>query len=84
MPAENVSAIEASYKARDVEGFLDIHFYRKIGYQLALLFAKFGMTPAQVTLCGAATGIMAGHFYYYRDLKLNLLRDGSPRSFQCA
>jgi len=31
------------------------------------------MTPAQVTLCGAATGIVAGHFYYYRDLKLNLL-----------
>ena len=73
VPAEDVPAIEASYKARDVEGFLDIHFYRKIGFQLALLFAKLGMTPAQVTLCGAATGIMAGHFYYYRDLRLNLL-----------
>jgi hypothetical protein len=70
---ENIPAIEASYKAREVEGFLDIHFYRKIGYQLALLFAKLRMTPAQVTLCGAATGIVAGHFYYYRDLKLNLL-----------
>lgn len=73
MPAENVPAIEASYKARAVEGFLDIHFYRKIGFRLALLFAKLGMTPAQITLCGAATGIMAGHFYYYRDLRLNLL-----------
>jgi hypothetical protein len=31
------------------------------------------MTPGQVTLCGAAAGIMAGHFYYYRDLRLNLL-----------
>ena len=73
VPAENVPAIEASYKAREVEGFLDIHFYRKIGFQLALFFAKLGMTPAQVTLCGAATGIMAGHFYYYRDLRLNVL-----------
>ena len=73
VPAENVPTIEASYKAREVEGFLDIHFYRKIGFRLALLFAKLGMTPAQVTLCGAAAGIMAGHFYYYRDLKLNLL-----------
>jgi len=73
VPAENVPAIEQSYKTRDVEGFLDIYFYRKIGFRLALLFAKLGMTPAQVTLCGAATGIMAGHFYYYRDLRLNLL-----------
>jgi hypothetical protein len=73
VPAENVPAIEESYKAREVEGFLDIHFYRKIGFQLALLFAKLGMTPAQVTVCGAATGIMAGHFYYYRDLRLNLI-----------
>jgi CDP-alcohol phosphatidyltransferase len=70
---ENVPAIEASYKAREVEGFLDIHFYRKIGFKLALLFAKLGMTPGQVTLCGAASGIVAGHFYYYRDLRLNLL-----------
>ena len=73
VPAEDVPAIETSYKARDVEGFLDIHFYRKIGFQLALLFAKLGMTPAQVTIWGAAAGIMAGHFYYYRDLRLNVL-----------
>jgi hypothetical protein len=46
VPAEDVPAIETSYKARDVEGFLDIHFYRKIGFQLALLVAKLGMTPS--------------------------------------
>jgi len=73
MPAEAETALGASYKARDVEGFLDLHFYRKIGYQLALLFSKLRMTPAQVTLCGGALGIAAGHFYYYRDLRLNLL-----------
>ena len=56
VPAEDVPAIETSYKARDVEGFLDIHFYRKIGFQLALLFAKLGMNPAQVTIWGAVAG----------------------------
>lgn len=66
-------SIESTFKAREVEGFLDIHFYRKAGFQLALLFAKLKMTPAQVTWCGAALGIAAGHLYYYRDLKLNLL-----------
>jgi hypothetical protein len=78
MPAEigKGPTLEASYKAREVEGFLDIHFYRKVGFQLALLFAKLKMTPAQVTWCGAALGIAAGHLYYYRDLKLNLLGMG--------
>ena len=31
------------------------------------------MTPAQVTILGAALGIAAGHLYYYRDLRWNLL-----------
>jgi phosphatidylglycerophosphate synthase len=66
-------AIEVSYKAREVEGFLDLHFYRKVGYRLALLFARIGLSPAQVTWCGALLGIAAGHLYYYRDLRLNVL-----------
>jgi len=74
--AKTIPALEASYKAREVEGFLDLHFYRKIGFQLALLFSRLGMTPAQVTLCSGGFGIAAGHFYYYRDLRLNLLGMG--------
>lgn len=70
---DQTAALEASYKAREVEGFLDLYFYRKIGYRLALLFSRLRMAPAQVTWCGAALGIAAGHFYYYRDLRLNLL-----------
>ena len=68
-----VSRVEATYKAREVEGFLDRHFYRKVGFQLARFFSKLKITPNEVTLCGAALGIAAGHLYYYRDLKLNLL-----------
>lgn len=75
MPAEadKAPALEASFKARGVEGFLDLHFYRKIGLQLALLFSKLKLTPAHVTWCGAALGMAAGHLYYYRDLRLNLI-----------
>jgi len=78
LPAEakTLPTLEASYKARDVEGFLDLHFYRKVGFQLALLCSRLRMTPAQVTLCGGAFGIAAGHLYYYRDLRLNLLGVG--------
>ncbi len=74
MPAAMEKAsLEASYKAREVESALDLYFYRPIGYRLALFFARLRMTPAQVTWCGAALGIVAGHLYYYRDLKWNLL-----------
>ena len=75
MPAEveKVPALEASYKAREVEGFLDLHFYRKIGFQLALVFSKLGLTPAHVTWCGAVLGILAGHLYHYVSLPLNLI-----------
>ena len=73
---DSTGAIESTYKAREVEGFLDLHLYRKIGFQLALLFSKLKVTPAQVTICGAALGIVAGHLYFYRDLKLNLLGMG--------
>jgi hypothetical protein len=69
--SEKAAPIEASYKAREVEGFLDLHFYRKIGYQLALVCSRLQMTPAQVTWAGAAIGIAAGHLYYYRDLRVN-------------
>ena len=71
--AEEVPALEASYKAREVEGFLDLHFYRKIGFQLALVFSKLGLTPAHVTWCGAVLGILAGHLYHYVSLPLNLI-----------
>lgn len=65
--------IESSYKARDVEGVLDIYFYRPIGYHLARTFAALGFTPSMVSLLGAACGVTAGHLYYYRDLRLNVI-----------
>ena len=69
----STAAVESTYKARDVESVLDIYFYRPIGYRLALLFAKLRFTPSMVSLLGAAIGIIAGHLYFYRDLRLNVL-----------
>lgn len=74
MPDQAVRAdIEATYKAREIEGFLDLHFYRKIGFQLARLFARAGVTPNAVTVLGTLAGIAAGHLYFYRDLTTNIL-----------
>src|SRR5436190_10069482 len=67
------SQLEASYKAREVEGVLDLYFYRPIGFRLAQLFKKLKMTPAGVTSLAGLCGVLAGHLYYYRDLRINVV-----------
>jgi phosphatidylglycerophosphate synthase len=76
MPSQLVQAfsgIESTYKAREVEGIVDLYFYRPIGFRLAQLFAKIGATPGMVTLCGGVLGVLAGHLYFYRDLRINIV-----------
>jgi phosphatidylglycerophosphate synthase len=68
-----LASLEATYKTRDVEGIVDLYFYRKIAFRLAQLFAKLKLTPTTVTLLGGFLGIGAGHLYFYRDLRLNAL-----------
>ena len=68
-----VSVLEATYKAREVEGVLDLYFYRPVGFRLARFFAKIEMKPAGVTLFAGLFGVIAGHFFYYRDLRTNVV-----------
>jgi hypothetical protein len=65
--------LEATFKTRDVEGIVDLYFYRRIAFRLAQLFAKLKMTPTMVTLLGGIVGVTAGHLYFYRDLRLNVI-----------
>jgi len=65
-------ALETTYKVREAEGVLDLYFYRKIGFILAKFFAQLGMSPVAVTLLGGVFGIIAGHLYFYRDLRTNI------------
>ena len=67
-----LSTIESTYKARELEGWFDIHFYRKIGFQLARFFGSLGLTPATVSVIGGICGVIAGHLYFYRNLTLNI------------
>ena len=70
---EPVSALEATYKAREVEGVLDLYFFRPVGFRLARFFAEMHMAPAGVTLLACLFGIIAGHLFYYRDLRTNVV-----------
>src|SRR4030095_7111526 len=66
------SGVEATYKAREVEGVFDLYFYRPIGFWLAQFFAQLKMTPAAVSCLAGVFGIIAGHLYYYRNLGINV------------
>ena len=69
---EQPNTTETTYKTREVEGVLDLYFYRKIGYWLAQAFARLKITPAGVSLLGALCGVTAGHLYFYRNLGINV------------
>ena len=69
----SVPAIEETYKGRDVEGIVDLYFYRPVGYWLARFFAWLGFTPIAVTLIGGVFGLVAGHLYFYSSIALNLI-----------
>jgi len=67
------SRVEETFKAREVEGVLDLYFYRPIGFRLAEFFEQLKITPAGVTLLAGICGVVAGHLYYYRDLQINIV-----------
>jgi phosphatidylglycerophosphate synthase len=66
------SRVAATYKAREVEGLLDVYFYRPIGFRLAEFLAQLKMKPAGVSLLAGICGVIAGHLYFYRDLGINI------------
>ncbi len=68
--------IEQTYKSRDVEEVIDIWFYRPIGYRIALVAKRFGLTPNGVTVIGILIGVTAGHFFFYDRFSLNAIGMG--------
>ncbi|MEP6936734.1 MAG: CDP-alcohol phosphatidyltransferase family protein [Chthoniobacterales bacterium] len=64
--------LERTYKARQLEGFLDVLFYRRIGFVVARCAAKLKVAPAAITILSGACGIVAGHLYFYRSFAVNI------------
>lgn len=64
--------LQASLKSSDTEEWVDLIFYRPIGYRWALLFEKLRVTPNTITILSIFLGVAAGFFFYYNDWVLNL------------
>lgn len=65
--------IESTLKSLDTEEFIDIHFYRPIGYHWALLFDRLGVSPNAVTIASIFIGIAAGVCFGFHSLGVNIV-----------
>jgi len=67
-----IQNIRATYKSEDTEEFLDIYFYRPVGYAWAVLAKNTGVTPNMITVASIFIGMAAGVLFYYADMRLNV------------
>ena len=70
---KSTPSLESTLKSLDTEEFIDIHFYRPIGYQWALLFNKLGVSPNSITIASIFIGITAGICFYFQSLAINVI-----------
>ncbi len=73
MTETNKPTLESTLKSTDTEEFIDIHFYRPIGYRWALFFNKLGVTPNQITIASIFIGVAAGICFYFSSFWINAL-----------
>lgn len=72
-PVQPEVSFESTLKSNDTEEKIDIYFYRPIGYRIALLCAKLGITPNAVTIISIFFGVGAGILFYFPQLWLNVI-----------
>ena len=73
MENQTQPTLESTLKSTDTEEFIDIHFYRPIGYRWALLFQRLGITPNAVTIASIFLGVGAGVCFYFDNIWITLL-----------
>lgn len=65
--------IQDSLKSADTEEWIDLIFYRPLGYRWALLFNKLGVTPNTITIASIFLGMAAGVMFYFNNLWLTVI-----------
>lgn len=69
----SAKGLEATLKSTDTEEWIDLLFYRPIGYRWALLFRRLGVTPNAIHHSFYLFGDSAGILFYYDDLLINII-----------
>jgi len=63
----------STLKSADTEEFIDLWFYRPLGFCTALLAAKLRITPNMITVASIFIGAAAGVLFYYNVLWINVI-----------
>lgn len=58
-------------KGQVVEEWIDLHFFRPLGFRIARALGPTRATPDQVTVASLVLGLLAGHLMVYRSPALN-------------
>ncbi|MEG1585830.1 MAG: CDP-alcohol phosphatidyltransferase family protein [Bacteroidales bacterium] len=64
---------EQSLKSMDTEEFIDLKFYRPLGYLWALFFERLGISPNAVSVMSIFLGVGAGILFYFDELWINII-----------
>ena len=73
MSEEKKYSFRQSLKSMDTEEFIDLKFYRPLGYCWALFFEKLKVTPNTVSILSIFLGVGAGVMFYFPQLYLNVI-----------
>lgn len=73
MTGEKHSAVEATFKSKDTEEWLDIWFTRPIGFVLARFFDMLGVHPNVVTVISIFLGVFAGFCWWNSSMEWTIL-----------
>ena len=66
----------ATMKSEDTEGVFELYMTRTPGYLWALLFRQLHVHPIAVTLLSIVIGAASGYFFYFDDVRMNLIGMG--------
>jgi phosphatidylglycerophosphate synthase len=72
MKEQSKISFKDSLKSWDTENWLDRHFYRPIGFKIALLLKSTSVTPNAVTIFSIFIGVGACLLFYPDNLIINL------------
>ena len=67
------TTLQDTLKSQDTEEWIDLIFYRPIGYQWALFFKKINVMPNTVTIISIILGVAAGVLFYSTNLWINII-----------
>ena len=73
MTQKKTRAVEATFKSKDTEEWLDIWFTRPVGYVFARFFGFFGIHPNVVTIISIFLGVFAGFCWWHTTMDWTVL-----------